>query len=65
NIKHTIGSRSILIISHRVSSVKLADKIIVLDNGTVMESGTHDELIQLGKTYAHIYQQQLQEPINT
>nr|MCU0416922.1 ABC transporter ATP-binding protein/permease [Cytophagaceae bacterium] len=33
NIKHTIGSRSILIISHRVSSVKLADKIIVLDNG--------------------------------
>lgn len=65
NIKHTIGSRSILIISHRVSSVKLADKIIVLDNGTVMESGTHDELIQLGKTYAHIYQQQLQEPIIT
>ena len=49
------------IISHRISSVKHADKIIVLVNGNIIESGSHDELIEKKGFYAELYQQQLLE----
>ena len=47
--------KTAIIISHRLSSVKLADRIFVLKNGTIVESGSHDELLQLGGTYAHLF----------
>jgi ATP-binding cassette subfamily B protein len=50
-----------LIVSHRVSSVKEADKILVLDEGKMVEFGTHDELMQLKGSYSAIYNKQIQE----
>jgi len=48
-----------LIVSHRLSSIKNADLIIYLDDGRVVENGTHDELLRLGERYAALYRSQL------
>lgn len=50
--------RTTIIISHRISSLSHSDKIIVLDNGKIVEKGTHSELIELPGIYAQIYQRQ-------
>ena len=47
--------RSVLLISHRFSSVRSADRIYVLDGGRVLESGSHDELMGLGGRYAELF----------
>ena len=53
-----------VIISHRVSSVKHADRIIVLDNGKIVESGTHHALLEKHGLYFDLYQKQLLEEEN-
>lgn len=53
--------RTVLIVSHRVSSVKDADKIIVLERGRIVEQGDHDELLALGGYYADLYRRQVLE----
>ena len=53
--------RTALIVSHRVSSVKDADQIIVLDEGRIVERGTHDELLALDAYYADLYRRQTLE----
>ncbi len=53
--------RTVILISHRVSTVRLADDIVVLDHGTVVERGTHAELAAAGGYYAGLYQKQLLE----
>ena len=57
-LKSIIKEKTCLIISHRISAVKEADEIIVLDEGKIVERGTHDELVQRGGIYADLYQQQ-------
>jgi ATP-binding cassette, subfamily B, bacterial MsbA len=49
------------VIAHRLSTVKRADKIIVLDQGRVIEEGTHDALIAKGGLYAQLQQAQLRD----
>ena len=61
NLKEFMKGRTSIIISHRISTVKDADQIIVIDNGTIAEQGTHEELIELNVIYARIYQKQLLE----
>ena len=61
NLKSFMKERTSIIISHRISTVKDADKIVVLDKGTIAEEGTHDELLALNKLYADIYYKQLLE----
>jgi ATP-binding cassette subfamily B protein len=57
-IKRRMQNRTSVIISHRVSSIQHCDLILVLDNGQVMESGSHEELIAKKGLYHHFYQMQ-------
>ncbi|MGI8916593.1 MAG: ABC transporter ATP-binding protein, partial [Chloroflexota bacterium] len=52
------AGRSVLLISHRFSTVRMADRILVLDNGTIVEDGSHGELVALGGRYATLYEMQ-------
>jgi ATP-binding cassette subfamily B protein len=61
-LKEIMTKRTSIIISHRVSSAKLADKIIVLDDGEMVEQGTHDVLMAQKGTYAELYEKQTQSP---
>ncbi|WYQ55981.1 ABC transporter ATP-binding protein [Bacillus sp. FSL W7-1282] len=49
------ANRTTFVIAHRLSTIKDADQIIVLDRGTILEKGTHEELLAAGGTYAHMY----------
>ncbi|MBO0929657.1 ABC transporter ATP-binding protein [Fibrella aquatilis] len=60
NLKRIMENRTSVIISHRVSSAKLADQIIVLDDGEIREKGTHDELMAHNGLYRELYDKQLQ-----
>jgi ATP-binding cassette subfamily B protein len=63
NLENATKGKTAIIISHRASSVKNADRIIVLDDGKMIESGTHDELINNNGYYQDIYNQQLEEKL--
>ncbi|MBI1930956.1 MAG: ABC transporter ATP-binding protein [Ignavibacteriales bacterium] len=60
-LKYYMKGRTSLIISHRISTVKNADKIIVLENGEIIEQGTHDELVNFNGIYADLNNKQLLE----
>ena len=61
NLRKYNKNKTLIIISHRVSSVKHADNILVLDEGKIIESGAHEELLQLEGSYCELYQKQLLE----
>lgn len=61
HLKDLMQGKTTVIISHRVSSVKHADQIILLDKGKIIERGTHDELVAKEGAYYTLYQQQLLE----
>jgi len=59
NLKTIMKGRTSIIISHRVSSAKLADFIIVLDDGKIIEQGSHESLLSEGGMYKELYEKQL------
>ncbi|WP_245632932.1 ABC transporter ATP-binding protein [Alicyclobacillus kakegawensis] len=58
NLRRVRRGRTTIVISHRLSAVRHADRILVLDDGEVVERGTHDELVAKGGVYASIYAMQ-------
>ena len=61
NLERVSSDKTTIIISHRVSSAKNADKIIVLDNGKIIQQGVHNQLIKEKGYYKDLYEQQLLE----
>lgn len=60
NLRRIMADRTSVVISHRVSSAKLADYIIMLDEGEIVEEGTHDDLLARNGAYRELYEKQLQ-----
>jgi ATP-binding cassette subfamily B protein len=61
NLKNLFPDKTVILISHRISTLQNTDHIIVLDEGRIAEEGKHQDLLQLDGLYAHIYQKQLLE----
>lgn len=59
NLKRATENLTTLIVSHRVSSIRHADRIFVLDQGRIVEEGTHEELVRKGGLYAEMHQLQV------
>jgi ATP-binding cassette, subfamily B, bacterial MsbA len=53
--------RTTLIVAHRLSTVRRADRLVVLDRGRIVEEGSHSELLELGGLYARLYQRQFRD----
>ena len=56
--RQLVAGKTALIISHRFSTVRMADQILVLENGRITESGSHSELVSLGGRYAELFEMQ-------
>ena len=61
NLNEICKDKTTIIVSHRVSSAKNADKIMIMDNGEIIEQGSHNQLINQGGYYAALYLKQLSE----
>lgn len=57
-LKRVMAGRTSIVIAHRLSTILAADLILVMDRGIIVERGTHDELLDLGGLYAHLYHTQ-------
>ncbi len=60
-LDHALRDRSALVIAHRLSTVRHADQILVVDDGTVVERGTHSELVAAGGLYSELYRTQFSD----
>lgn len=61
HLRRHVGRRTIVVVSHRISAVRDADQILVLEDGAIAERGTHEALVAAGGLYADLYRKQLLE----
>jgi len=62
-MEELLVQRSTLIIAHRLSTVRRADRVVVLDRGRIVEEGTHDALLARDGTYARLYRGQFRDEL--
>jgi ATP-binding cassette subfamily B protein len=60
SFRQLLNGRSAVLISHRFSTVRMADQIFIFDKGRITETGTHEQLMQLGGKYAYLFEKQAQ-----
>ncbi|MCJ7563489.1 MAG: ABC transporter ATP-binding protein/permease [Candidatus Aminicenantes bacterium] len=60
SFRQLVSGRTAILISHRFSTVRMADRIYVLKHGSIIEGGTHEELLRVGGTYARLFEMQAQ-----
>jgi len=60
-LEHLMTGRTTFVIAHRLSTIESASRIIVLDQGRVVESGTHESLLAAGGHYRHLHQMQFSQ----
>ncbi|MDA2927889.1 ABC transporter ATP-binding protein/permease, partial [Acidobacteria bacterium AH-259-G07] len=58
-LSREISDRTVILISHRISTIKMADQILVMENGEIVERGTHEDLLNAEGHYANLYEKQL------
>ena len=63
-LERASAGRTTLIITHRLSTVRFADRILVLEEGQIVEEGTHTDLLQRNGRYAHLYNLQMNADYN-
>ncbi|MCF0136060.1 MAG: ABC transporter ATP-binding protein [Lachnospiraceae bacterium] len=61
NLETVLGEKTAIVISHRLSAIRHADQILYLEDGKVIEAGTHDELMALKGEYAEVFEKQSKE----
>jgi len=59
-MRRLLEGRTAILISHRFSTVRMADRIFAFEKGRISESGTHDQLLQSGGKYAYLFEKQAQ-----
>ena len=63
NLSRIMSDKTTIFIAHRISTIKNADHIIVLDEGEIVEQGTHNELLEMNGEYANLFEKQLLQSI--
>jgi len=63
-IEHLMENRTTIVIAHRLSTIRNADRICVMENGQIIEQGTHNELLSKGGRYEQLYEMQFQDQPN-
>jgi len=62
-LEQLMRGRTTFVIAHRLSTILGADRILVMDQGRIVEAGTHPELLEAGGIYAHLYERQFRADV--
>ena len=64
-LANLMAGRTVIVIAHRISTIRRADKIVVMDSGRIVETGNHDDLIRFGGIYNRLHELQIATPEST